>query len=145
MGKSDRKLLELHALRAWCITVVEYIIEVDESSAYLIRQFREVVDNTFEKNNLRGLKIIKKDLQEFVGDLSVDQRKKLAEILAIDENYPLEDMEKKVKNILGCGYINEDADYRFLNYYISSRLEKDSMNEDEVSKINTILLNYLGK
>lgn len=141
MNKNEKKLAELHSLRAWCMTVIEYVIKIDKSSSPLLTQFKVVVDSSFDKKNLKGLDTIKKDLSELLGDLSVSQRRELSGLLTLNSNDPLLDFSKKAERIFLKGCVDNEDDYRFLNRYIDYLLEHDTT--EDIDKINKILLQYL--
>lgn len=125
------------------MTVIEYIIEADDSSSPLVSQFRDVVDTSFDRKNLKGLKTIKRDLNELIGDLSENQKNELSSLLVLSLNETLDDVNEKAECIISKGYVDNEDDYRFLNGYIDYLLDNDST--DRIGEINRILLQYLGK
>lgn len=141
MDKNEKKLAELHSLRAWCVTVIDYVINIDRSSAALLSQFKAVVNSSFDRKNLKGLKTIKKDLNEIIGDLSPAQKGELSKLLELDSNESLENISEKARAIIDTGNIDNDDDYRFLNSYIDYLLENNIT--EEVESINKILLQYI--
>ena len=140
MDKKIKKLAEIKALRTWCITVIEYIIQVDNSAAEVLSQFKAIVKSTYERRSLAGLKTIKKDLAEMVGDLSSDQQSELSQLLILSTNEPLVDLRKEAECIMSKGYIDNDDDYRFLNNFTDSQLEDG--DTEEIGTINQILDQY---
>lgn len=142
MDKNEKKLAELHSLRAWCMTVIEYAMKIDPASSPLMFKFKVAVDSSFYKRNMKALKTIKRDLSELIGDLSVAQRKELSERLHIEPNDPMTDLNKKTECILSKGHIDNEDDYRFLVFYIDYLLEVDAT--EGIPRINEILLRYLN-
>lgn len=141
MTKEQKKIAELNSLRAWCMTVIEYAMKVDSSSSPMMLQFKAIVDSTFERKNLKGLKTLKSDLRELFGDLSVSQREELSNLLALESTDSVTDLSQKAESILSKRSIDNEDDYRFLNNYIDYLLE-NNMTE-EIEPINKILLQYI--
>ncbi|MCJ8337111.1 MAG: hypothetical protein MJK10_01450 [Pseudomonadales bacterium] len=140
MDKNIKRLAEIKSHRAWCITVIEYISEVDNSAAYMLSNFKAIVEATYKRRNLGGLKILKKDLAEMVGDLSSYHQSVLSKLIIMSTNEPLVDLRKEAECIVLKGYIDNDDDYRFLNNFLDYLIEDNDTKE--IRKINQILDQY---
>lgn len=143
IDKVAKKQAELHFHRAWCVTVLDYIMSTDRSADVYLSQFKEIVSYCFSKNDLRGLKTIKSDLNELVLELSASQRDELSTLMSLELGHLPMSYEEEVANILARGEVISNREYRLLNNYIDSLLSKNCMGE--IERINEILLNYIGR
>lgn len=56
---------ELLYLKEKCLFIVNFMIQTSETPIISLEQTKEIIQDVFEKNNLKGLKIIHHDLNEW--------------------------------------------------------------------------------
>src|SRR5215207_5108790 len=83
---SEEKGRELTALRDWCLAVLNFIRDIDPTSPNNPpHRLHSVAENSieaaFRRADLRGLKIVSRDLQEWVGGFPVSIQSKLDSVL----------------------------------------------------------------
>lgn len=143
MTKDQKRMAQLHSLRSWCVTVIDYIVKVDNLSLPFMTDAKRTVDSTFERKSIKGLEIIKNDLRELFGDLSVSQREELSSILKTKVDDSATDPRAIAEVIYSKGCIESEDDYRFLSVHIDNLLDEGAL--EEVERVNELLIDYIKK
>jgi hypothetical protein len=79
---------ELSLLRDWCVFVLRFLSDHEDARSRLgypgvFEELISVTERTFEKGDLRGLRLMSADLHEAATGLRMDDRTKLREQLLI--------------------------------------------------------------
>ena len=134
--------MEVIQWSSWCTIVLDFFVKVEPASATIMNHFKQLLDDAVAKNNLTTILEIKNDLEESFENLTPAQKKNLLKTLSQEKPFSFEDREEKAEIILQKGSIHTNSDYRFLDDYVSYLLEKEPVNEDEIKKINDILIQF---
>lgn len=138
------QIKELIHIKEWCLTVMNFMISHYEGKDVFI-QFSEVIKEGFNKQDLRGMRYVYKDTNEWAKGLPLTHIEELNRIL--NEKFG-EDIKKqtdrditKISRIIKNGEINSEDEYRL----ILNRVEEiyaDDNKKEEVLKLNKLLANF---
>jgi hypothetical protein len=102
----------------------------------------KAVDAALGRSDLRGLKMVRRDLTEWVRGLSGGEVAKLDALLRAQFGEGLTDeakaQRKEVQNIVRRGCIETDDEYRLLVSYLDE-IYRDPSRKEEVEAINALL------
>lgn len=131
-------------LRDWCTAIVRFMASVSEP-APLFREMEEAIERAFERRDLRGLRMIARDVAEWASDLSPEHQEQLDEQLLAQLGRGLrdarQDTQKEVSRILRRGQIDTADECRLL----MSRADEiygDDSKRAELERINALLVAY---
>jgi hypothetical protein len=148
MGKrlTSEHLKELRELRDRCVAVYDYMT----AHANLGPQgslVRDAIENAYSAQNLRGLRVIKHDCDEWSRSLPHKRQQELAQLLearfAVDLKAESKANEEEVRGILARGRIRNEREYRLVSSFIEDLLERPG-HRGEVSALNELLARYAG-
>ncbi len=74
------KSIELNNLKDRCLTIIHFMMEKKEKTESLVR-IETIINETFDKKNLKGLKSINTDLTEWAKGFSKAEQQELYLIL----------------------------------------------------------------
>ena len=138
---SEKNSDELNFLAEWSRVILAFIGEIT-SEPGLLRSFEAGVDRSVERRDLRGLRMMSKDLTEWARSLSVRDQEKLDQLLRARFGHGLseaaEDARGEINRILRRGQIDTQDEYRLL----MSRAEEiyaDDSKAGELEQINRLL------
>lgn len=66
---------ELEYLRDWCVAIIRFMAELSPSD--LFDQTEDAINAAFERGDLRGLKMVSKDVGEWARGLASSDQKRL--------------------------------------------------------------------
>lgn len=139
---------EIEFLRAWCITVLQYYVELlNDSNLKAIWQSTIEHLETFNaptKNlTLKGLQTAFRDTISFIRDLPADDLTKLNAILKkqFGRDFSDIDTQKDIQRIVKRGHITNDEEYRMLDEVVND-LSQSSPQSGQIELYNTLLTKY---
>jgi hypothetical protein len=139
---SDSRSVELTGIRDWCIAIIHFMRDLSPSD--LFDQTEEVINATYQRGDLRGLKTVSKDVNEWVGGLSRKDRQKLNQLLQSRFGKTLREdalSRNEVSGILRRGRISDEHEYQLL-VSRSDEIYADDSKKDELERINSLLVEY---
>jgi hypothetical protein len=150
---TDDKLKELSLMKHWTMTIYEYLkSQFSEDAEYLpgkkyhqhLQTSLDIINSTFEKNDLRGMKMIYMDTNEMARGIPMDQMIELNKILLRKFGKSLVDEEKEIKKtiakIVKRGKINTDEEYYLLKPYIDELLIEGK--KEEAQKLDFLIYEH---
>jgi hypothetical protein len=148
MGKklTPEHLKELRELRDRCLALYDYVT-AHANLGPLGSQIRDTVENAYASQDLRGLRRIKRDFDEWSRSLPDERQQELAQLLearlAVDLRGESQANEEEVRGILARGRIRNEREYRLVSSFIEDLLERPG-HRGEVSALNELLARYAG-
>lgn len=143
-NKVDLKQLELFFIKEWCLTIMEFMMSYYKKKE-IFEEFVDIVKNSFFKQDLRGIKYLYNDTNEWIKDLPDSEVKKLNQILYDKFKVDLQCQNnkdiKKIRQIVKRGKISNEDEYRLLLSRVEDIYDKTE-NQDEVEQLNRLLRNY---
>ena len=143
---NQNKLEELIFLKEWNETIVKFFVLKSKDNSLEI--FHQIINETFNKSDLKGMRMIYKDLNEGINDLSLIEFNELNQLLSQKFGTDLTECNNKnltkIKQIVKKGNINNDEEYRL----ILNRVEEiyaDDNQKEETEILNMLLTNYIKK
>jgi hypothetical protein len=141
---TEKQLKELEQIKEWCLTILNFMTSKN-SNMPIINQTKDVVVETYNNQNIKGLRYCNKDINEWAKSLSQSDLDELNNLL---RNKFGEDLVKdsskiltKIKQIVKNGKIANEDEYRLL----LSRVDEiyDNVNKkSEVETLNKLLADY---
>lgn len=137
---SQDRTAELSALRDRCVAIVRFIAELGDPGD-LFAQTEEAIHAAFERGDLRGLKMVSKDVDEWAKALSSSQRAKLDDVLRSRfgaECRNAKEEARELARILQRGTITDREEYSLLSRR-ADEICADGSKSGELEKINELL------
>ncbi len=135
---------ELEHIKDWCITIIDFIIKKG-GVPIVMTEIKRVVNNSYAKKNLRGLRTCSKDLNEWAKGFSDSDVSELNILLTekCGENLTNETKKTsgKIKQIIKRGKINNENEYRTLLSKVDE-IYDDNRKKNEVEALNKLLIEY---
>lgn len=129
--KPDRHL-EATRLHDWCLTIVE--LTAQQNDPALRTMTESIIKDLFANNNVRGLRMMAKELSEMAGALEPTQWTRLDDALRSRFGRGLSDVaderRRNVSRILKRGAIRTDDEYRLVQGYVDEIYADDSKREE---------------
>lgn len=141
----DQKALEeLSFMRDWIWEIVDFLVKnVDEGKFF--KQLYPPITETFDKKDLRGMKMMYNDINEMAGDLSLHQLTELNRILrekfGFDLNKAHDKVIAKINRIVQRGYLKNDDEFRLL-YSRVDEIYADDSKKEEVEILENLMADY---
>jgi len=105
----------------------------------------EVIHQAFERRDLRGLRMVARDVAEWATDLSPEQQQQLDALLVSRFGRGLKDqrkdVEREIARILRRGQIETEGEYRLLMARVDE-IYADESKAEELEQINRLLLAF---
>jgi hypothetical protein len=146
MQKVDsEQLKELDRLKDWSLTILRFInTKTPSGSMNYVGKFEEVVTQTYDKKDLRGMKLLFKDVIAWSKDLEKEQITELNKIIRKKFGEDLYYSHKKIEEILSKAVIENLAEYKLLFDYFEE-INSDESRNDEISRVNRLIEEYQEK
>jgi hypothetical protein len=139
--RNDARLAEAGALRDWCQAILSFLRELGLASD-IADEFGQVVENALAERNVRGLRMVAKDLQEWVRGLPMNQQAQLEERLNLQFGRGIRSEtdkdQREVAHILERGVIADEDEYRLL-VARAEAVHADKARATELERINELL------
>lgn len=141
---NNEKHEKLVRARDWCLYVLRFLNKV--SPAEIFSQMMDVVEETFNKKDLRGLQMLERDIAENARALPNQAKKELDELLVAEIGWGLSALSnkehQKVAKVLRRGAIESDEEYRILSDRADAIFD-DTTKATELREINALLASYV--
>lgn len=137
--KNSQHANEMDYLFKRSMLIIEYIISKNNYNP-ILSEFKKAIENSYVKNNVKGLRMLSRDINAWANGLPLQDIKELENILAkqLGENLSGDKiMHTVIKRILKDGRINNVEDYRIVYEYLQDIQETDPFysNIDELELI----------
>ncbi len=140
---SQKSFEELLFLKEWNLIIADYFVKIWADPIF--ERFRQIIIETFEKNDLRGMRMIYKDNNGMTIDLSPNDLDKLNQILRKKFGFDLAKVNDKnlakIKRIIERGHLKSDDEFRLLSNRVDEIYADDS-KKDEVEVLNKLMGDY---
>jgi hypothetical protein len=146
MGKTlkPEHLAELAALRDRSLFVYEYMSKHATLNP-LAAQLRDAIEDAYAAQNLRGLRTIKRDFDEWCKSLPDALQRELNRLLesrlGVDSGAEARGREKEVREIAARGRIRNEREYRAVASFVEEFHDKPSRAQ-EIPRLNELLSQY---
>ena len=135
----DQKTLK--ALRDRIVLTLEFINET-EDSGIIGQKLRTKTDLAFEKGNLRGMRLMAREIDSFTVAMAAHQRDGLEAILkarlGVDKDYERSKLRLKVAAVIKRGSISSEKERRRLEDYLEM-LEATGGDATEAEAVRMLL------
>ena len=137
---------ELERLKELSLTILAFIEETvpKDKWIYLFGRFRDVVIQTYEVQDLRGMRILVGDITALAKDLNKAEVNELNQMLIKKFGDDLNYNRKKIEAILSKEAIKNKSEYRLLFDYFEE-IYTDESKKDEINKVREVLEAYQKK
>lgn len=141
----DQKALEeLSFMRDWIWEIVDFLVKSQNEGEFFKLLYPPVTE-TFDKKDLRGMKMMYNDINEMAGDLSPHQLNELNRILrakfGFDLNKAHDKFLAKINRIVQRGYLKNDDEFRLL-YSRVDEIYADDSKKEEVEILEKLMGDY---
>ncbi len=136
---------ELTYLRDRSLLIIDFIINLHPNNNSLI-EVKSIIQTTFKKKDLRGMRHISRDVNNWASGLSNGEKTELEEILSKKFNENLQGDKptlNSLKLILEKGEINDSAEYKVVLDYLESNSNLKRTDE-EILYLKKLLQKYEG-
>jgi hypothetical protein len=138
---SGERQQQLEHLKAWCLAIVRFLRELDTSPS-LYSQLEEAIEAAFERGDLRGLKMVSRDLEEWAMGLPSASQRQLNNMLharfGIELAVIARQRAREVARILKRGAIADEDEYRLLSTR-ADQIYADASKRDELDSIDRLM------
>lgn len=138
------QMQELNALHDRCVLVLQFLNRRGELGD-LARQFSEVIQQSHEAQDLRGLRILWKDLDDWSKDLTNDEQLELETLLRVrlqvDSDKERAAELATVREIEGRGQIRNEREYRLVQARVDELLSSHTSSAD-ATRLQALLAEY---
>lgn len=134
---------ELSFIRDWIWVIVDFLVK--NESGEIFKEMYQVISDTFDRKNLRGMKMMYNDTNEMARGLSQDKLRELNQILREKFGFGLERDHNiilaKINQILQRGYLKNDDEFRLLLSQ-SEEIYADNSKKKEVETLENLMVDY---
>ena len=144
---SQKALDELSFMRDWNWAIVDFIVKNENEEAFkeIFKELHQIISITFEKKDLRGMRMMYNDNNEMVRGLSQDKQSELNQILKEKFGFSLERAHDlnlaQINQILQRGYLKNDDEFRLLLSH-TDEIYADSSKKKEVEILENLMADY---
>lgn len=144
---SQEALDELSFMRDWNWVIVDFIVKNENEEVFkeLFKGLHQIISITFDKKNLRGMRMMYNDNNEMVRSLSQDKQSELNQILKEKFGFSLERVHDlnlaQINQILQRGYLKNDDEFRLLLSH-TDEIYADSSKKKEVETLENLMADY---
>jgi hypothetical protein len=141
--KAEEKRKDIEKLAAWCELVIRFLHEKYRSTPDELESALSGTCAGRQEVNLRGLRMVCRDLNEDIRDLPESLRSELDEVLVARFGHGIErgkqTLERQARKILRAGKIRKADEYRILESWLETMLS-DPSKSAEIERINALLM-----
>lgn len=139
-----KKYNELELKKEWSLIIISFIQNIDKNE-YFFEQLKNSVGAAFFDNDLKGIRMIYNDVNEWAKGLDKSQLSELNKILIAKFGRSLIDEEKeidsKIEKIVKRGKINSEDEYRLILAKVDE-IYADKSKVNTIKVLNDLLLKY---
>ncbi len=141
---TEKQLKESKYIKEWCLTILDFMTSKN-SNTPIINQTKSVIVETYNNQNIKGLRYCNKDINEWarsmpqtdLDELNSLLQDKFGENLVKENNKDLD----KVKLVVKKGKISNENEYRLLLCRVDEIYENERKKE-EVEILSKLLADY---
>lgn len=141
---TEKQLEELEHIKEWCHTIISFMTKIGGESP-IFTQYIEVINDSYQKQNLKGLRYCFKDVNEWAKGLSKKDVEELNIALENKFGINLDDANnkalKKIGTIVRRGKINNEDEFRLLTNRVDEIYTNDK-KKAELESLNKLLADY---
>lgn len=141
---NDKQLKELTHINDWCLTILNFMIAKYEEGLGP-KMFIEVINDAYQKQNLKGLRCIYNDTNEWAKGLPQTDLDELNKLLknrfGVDLLKQIHRDLDKITEIIKKGNISNEDEYRLLLSRVDE-IYDDKRKKNEVETLNKLLADY---
>lgn len=135
--------VKLEYLNDRCQTIINFMLSKSKNDLFLIK-FKNILESTYSKSDLKGIKVLSRDINAWAKSLPKDELKELQIILndRFDEN--LSGDKENIRNlrtILVKGKICNKNEFRMVSEYLKDISDNDIFFE-RIQEMEELLYNY---
>jgi hypothetical protein len=133
---------QIARLRASSLAIVQFMARVAPSDLFI--QIERVIEDAFERRDLRGLRMLSKDVPEWTQALSDNDRRDLDAAVRAEFGPGINDrtdISEPVRLILRQGKISSKDEYRML-MVSAEEIYANPASRRELDRINRLLAEY---
>lgn len=144
---SQEDLDELSFMRDWMWVITDFLVknELSESFKEIFKGMYQAISDTFDKKNLRGMRMAYNDSNEMASSLSPSQLNELNHILREKFGFALDKVHDKflakINQIVQRGYLKNDDEFRLLFSRVDEIYADDSKAK-EVDTLENLMADY---
>ncbi len=147
--RNNEKLkIELEYKKEWCLVILNFMLEKSGDTTLFLNQMKEVVNETYDTGNYRGMGYCYKDINEWAKGLPVSDVQEL-NILLKDKFG--EDLQKqhekdntKIDSIIKIGRIANEDEYRLILNYVDE-ISSNKFRMQEVEVLNRLIVEFISR
>ncbi len=128
--------------------ILDYISDKNNDPKFnpVFLHMKQVLEKGYHEKNMKGLKIVNNDVNEWAKGLSDLYKSELNKILESHQVEKVDDLESKVyKKILKKNLITNDDEYRIINQKVDSLSQENEIDNILIEKLNNFLKEYEKK
>jgi hypothetical protein len=141
-----KRAAELTSLRDWSLEIIRFMLASDPT-APVLTQAQDAISGAFDRGDLRGLRIVTRDVSEWARGLALSDRSRLDELLRSRFGKPLSSSSRrdlrKVNAILARGRIRDSDEYRLMEAR-ADEIHTDVSQVKKLARINRLLAAFKG-
>lgn len=143
MALSKDKLKELEYLRNRSICIIDFMLK-ENSGDPMLTQYRQIIENAYNEINLRGMKILSRDINAWAKGLPQKQIKELEVLLASKFAEDLsgdKTTHETIRQLLKKGKVSNEEEYRIVHEYLQD-ISKGDTFFDNLFELEVLLRTY---
>lgn len=141
---TEKQQKELDYIKEWCLMILNFMISKN-SNIHIITQTKDIILETYNSQNIKGLRYCNKDIIEWAKGLP---KSDLVELNKLLQDKFGEDLGKnanrdlsKISQVIKKGKISSDDEYRLLLSRVDE-IYNDTSKQDEVQTLNRLLVDF---
>lgn len=134
---------ELEYLRDRSLLIIDFILDKNVGNS-MMQQFKSVIQETYAKSNLKGLKTLSRDINAWAKGLPQKDIKELELLLAekFGENLSGDKITHMIiKQVLKKGKIESEENYRVVYEYLQD-ISAPNIFYENIAELETLLARY---
>lgn len=141
---TEDQTAELQALHQKCNVTIRFLNRRGELGD-IGRQFEEVIQQTYEEQNLRGMRMLGRDLNDWSKDLRPEERRELEAILSTELGVEADRQgaadETELRKIEARSRITNEREYSLVQARLEE-LRETSASSEEAQRLAALLASY---
>lgn len=135
--KSENELIDL---KDWCHCVVDHILggEADDFSSQMLSSFKNVIENSYKNKDLKGLRMVRRDLEGGAMDMNQEDRLALDKKLRALGGDGLSSFDKLVSKVIKNGKIKNEDEYFVVMDTIDRLSQSEQKSEGDKQRIDEL-------
>lgn len=140
---NQNALEELSFMKNWNWVIIDFFVRKKYGDT--IELLFQVNSDTFERKDLRGMRMIYKDYNDMTTDLTPNDQSELNQILKDKFGFDLSNVNdknlKKIQQIIHRGHLNSDEEFRLLSNR-EDEIYADDSKKDETATLQKLMKDY---